>query len=46
MNDIMEKENIEDMIYEVRGVQVMLDSDLVITNKNKMAYQIICLCIL
>lgn len=30
MNEIMEKEmiNVDDMIYEVRGVQVMLDSDL------------------
>ena len=30
MNKIIEKENIniEDMIYEIRGVQVMLDSDL------------------
>ena len=30
MQEIMEKENIiiEDMIYEIRGVQVMLDSDL------------------
>ena len=30
MNSIVEKDNIiiEDMIYEVRGVQVMLDSDL------------------
>ena len=30
MNEIIEKENIivENMIYEVRGVQVMLDSDL------------------
>ena len=30
MNEIMENEiiNIEDMIYEIRGVQVMLDSDL------------------
>ena len=30
MNEIMEKEmiSIDDMIYEVRGVQVMLDSDL------------------
>ena len=30
MNEIIEKESIiiEDMIYEVRGVQVMLDSDL------------------
>lgn len=30
MNEIIEKENIiiEDMIYEVRGVQFMLDSDI------------------
>ena len=29
MNEIMEKEiNVEDMIYEVRGRHVMLDSDL------------------
>ena len=30
MNEIIEKENIivEDMIYEVRGVQVMLSSDV------------------
>lgn len=28
MNDLIEKENIESMIYEIRGVQVMLDSDL------------------
>lgn len=30
MNEIIEKENvaIENMIYEIRGVQVMLDSDL------------------
>ena len=30
MNEIIEKENIliEDMIYKVRGVQVMLDRDL------------------
>lgn len=28
MNEIIEKEKIEDMIYEVRGKQVMLDSDL------------------
>ena len=30
MNEIMEKETIivEDMIYEIRGVQVMLDSDI------------------
>ena len=28
MNQIVEKENIENLIYEVRGKQVMLDSDL------------------
>ena len=28
MNEIIEKENIENMIYEIRGVEVMLDSDL------------------
>ena len=28
MNEIIEKERIEDMIYEIRGKQVMLDSDL------------------
>ena len=28
MNNIIEKENIENLIYEVRGKQVMLDSDL------------------
>ena len=28
MNEIIEKENIENNIYEIRGVQVMLDSDL------------------
>ena len=28
MNDIIEKINIENMIYEIRGKQVMLDSDL------------------
>lgn len=30
MNEIIEKEKIiiEDMIYEVRGVQVMLDSEI------------------
>lgn len=28
MNEIVQKENIEDMIYEIRGKQVMLDSDL------------------
>ena len=28
MNEIEEKLNIKDMIYEIRGKQVMLDSDL------------------
>ena len=28
MNEIIEKENIENLIYEIRGKQVMLDSDL------------------
>lgn len=28
MNEIMEKEKVEDLIYEIRGKQVMLDSDL------------------
>ena len=28
MNEILEKENIENMIYEIRGVQVMIDYDL------------------
>ena len=30
MSELIEKENIliEDMIYEVRGVQVMLDSEI------------------
>lgn len=28
MNEVIKKEKIEDMIYEVRGMQVMLDSDL------------------
>jgi len=28
MNEIVEKENIENLIYEIRGKQVMLDSDL------------------
>ena len=30
MNEVIEKEDIkiEDMIYEIKGVQVMLDSDL------------------
>ena len=31
MNEIIEKEiNIEDMIYEIRGVQVMLSSDIAV----------------
>ena len=31
MNEIIEVENIkiEDMIYEIRGVEIMLDTDLV-----------------
>lgn len=28
MNEIIKKEKIENMIYEIRGLQVMLDSDL------------------
>ena len=28
MNEVIEKEDIENMIYEIRGVQVMLDRDL------------------
>lgn len=28
MNEVIEKEKIENMIYEIRGVEVMLDSDL------------------
>lgn len=28
MNEVIEKINIEDMIYEIRGKQVMLDSDV------------------
>ena len=28
MNEIIEEVNIENMIYEIRGVEVMLDSDL------------------
>ena len=28
MNEIIEKENVENMIYEIRGKEVMLDSDL------------------
>lgn len=28
MNDVIKEEKIENMIYEIRGRQVMLDSDL------------------
>ncbi len=28
MNDVIKEEKIENMIYEIRGKQVMLDSDL------------------
>lgn len=28
MNEVIEKEQIENFIYEIRGKQVMLDSDL------------------
>ena len=28
MNQVLEKEKVEDLIYEIRGKQVMLDSDL------------------
>lgn len=28
MNEVIEKTDINNMIYEIRGVQVMLDSDL------------------
>ena len=40
MNKIIEKEQIliEDMIYEVRGVQVMLDSDIVTTKCHNYLY--------
>ncbi len=33
MNEIIEKDNIviEDLIYEIRGKQVMLDSELSVT---------------
>ena len=31
MNQIIEKENIENLIYEVRGKQVMLDSEVSVT---------------
>ena len=31
MKEIMEKEKVEKMIYEIRGKEVMLDSDDVVT---------------
>ncbi len=31
MNDLIEKENIESMIYEIRRKQVMLDSEIAVT---------------
>lgn len=36
MNEVIERENIviEDMIYEIRGVQVMLSSDVFVTKCN------------
>ena len=42
MNEIMEKEmiSIDDMIYEVRGVQVMLDSELAPTKWHEIKYKI------
>ena len=35
MNELIKNENIENMIYEIRGMQVMLDSDLAIIYKCK-----------
>ena len=35
MNEIIEQINVEDMIYEIRGKQVMLDSDLAYTYQCK-----------
>ena len=37
MNEVIEKEKIiiEDMIYEIRGVQVMLDSDIAKTLSSR-----------
>lgn len=37
MNEILEKESvvIENMIYEIRGKQVMLDSEILITKCHK-----------
>ena len=40
MSELIEKENIliEDMIYEVRGVQVMLDSEISATKWHDKEY--------
>ena len=40
MNEIIEKENIiiEDMIYEIRGVQVMFDSEISTTKCHSYLY--------
>ena len=40
MNEIIEKENImiEDLIYEVRGIQVMLDSEISATKWHDKEY--------
>jgi hypothetical protein len=35
MNEVIKKDNIENMIYEIRGKQVMLDSDLAILYQCK-----------
>ena len=43
MDEVIEKEIVDDLIYEVRGVQVMLDSDLarfVMMKKYMMQYVI------
>lgn len=31
MNELIEKEKIESMIYKIRGVEVMLDSEISVT---------------
>lgn len=38
MNEVMEKETIkiENMIYEIRGVQVMLDSEFDVTECHRL----------
>ena len=40
MNEVIERENIkiEDMIYEIRGVQVMLDSEISATKWHDKEY--------